>query len=122
MQNEVEVGEKQQAAESEDADNGSEERLPGHLVPPVKERAQPEINDGEKFGAIKRVGPDTFLLLERAELPEAKAQPGRDTDRGKQAERPENISLRGLHADDQSDGQAPKQRGKTAHKVPERTE
>ena len=85
FEDDVQVEQKKDRRQDEHENRGAEERLPRHSVVPVEKRTEAEVDEAEKFCAVQRVAPGTFLFLKIAHLPESKKQQAGGGERGDEA-------------------------------------
>src|ERR1044071_665479 len=123
FQDQVEVEQKQEGGKGHDGDGVVEEGDVRQMLMPVEEGRQADVDQAEDLGAVQGQDPDALLFLEIGHQPQTVEEQGRDGDGGDQPVMAEGIEPAGvgsLHADDEGDGQSPKQGGKAAHQPAER--
>src|SRR5271170_2048839 len=122
FEDDVQVKQKKQRRQNEYKNCRAKKRLFRHPAEPKQKRAETEIDEAEKFCAVKRIAPGTFHFLKTAHLPEAVEQKRIRDKRGNYAERFEPVGLCGFGANDKRGGQSPEKRGQPARKFAERVE
>src|SRR5262245_50049118 len=53
----VDTEQENETRDNEELNNGAEERIARHTIPPKQERAKPEVDQAQDFGAIERSAP-----------------------------------------------------------------
>ncbi len=122
LEHEVQIEQKKKCRQDEDEQRGIEEKLARHFILPIEKRTQAEVHESEQFGAVERIAPGTFRLLEMADLQKSVKQKQADDDRRNDARRREHVGAGGFRADDQPRGQTPEQGGKSAREFAQRAE